>query len=213
MKKIPGVLLIVLVWASVIAMVVLAWDSALIANPWLFYLSLFGLIIFSAMFSSAETAFTILQEDWQATAESKERGDTGAKTRLQSWLDEIADPSWFVRWRHRLVSDNLQAAKFKTLLPFLLVINNLINLVGMFLIGRGLSVSPAAERFSLVISAVVVVIFGEVVAKFFAFRLPAATASWTVLIIALLKPLLGWYTSRLIVPVEGVLGVLLKKNK
>jgi CBS domain containing-hemolysin-like protein len=213
MKKILGVLLIVLVWASIIVLVALEWNFALIANPWLFYLSLFGLIIFSAVFSSAETAFTILQEDWQATTVRKDAGDTGAKTRLQSWLDEIDEPSWFVRWRHRLVSDNLQGAKFKTLLPFLLVMNNLINLGGMFLIGRGLSVSPAAERLSLVISAVVVVIFGEVVAKFFAFRLPAATASWTVLIIALLKPLLGWYTSRLIVPVEGVLGVLLKKKK
>lgn len=213
MKKILNVLLIVLVWASIIALVVLTWDSALIANSWLFYFSLFGLIIFSAMFSSAETAFTILQEDWQATAERKGQGDTSAKTRLQSWLEETVAPSWFVKWRHRLVSDNLQAAKFKTLLPFLLVMNNLINLGGMFLIGRGLSVSPAAERLSLVISAVVVVIFGEVVAKFFAFRLPAATASWTVLIIALLKPFLGWYTSRLIVPVEWVLGILLKKKK
>ena len=90
--------------------------------------------------------------------------------------------------------------------------NNLINLGGMYFIGRGLAVGPPSEKLSLVISAVVVVIFGEVVAKFFAFRLPAATASWTILMIAGLKPFLGWYTSRLIAPVEGLLGLLLKKK-
>ncbi len=209
MRKTLHVLVTLIVWASIVFLVIWVWDSALIEKPSLFYPTLFGLIVFSAAFSSAETAFTILQEDWQKVAESRELG-VGQVTKLQTWLAKYNPPSKFVKLRHRLVAKNLEGPNFATLLPFLLVMNNLINLGGMYLVGRGLSVGAVSERLSLVISAVIVVIFGEVVAKFFAFRLPAATASWTVLIISLLKPLLGWYTDHLIRPIEGLLKFLFK---
>src|SRR5260370_40845447 len=107
MKKTFNVLIIAGVWASIVVLVYLVWDSALIAKPKLFYPALIGLIVFSAAFSSAETAFTILQEDWQAVAEHRRRSGATHDTKLQTWLDYYAAPAWVVRARHRLSSTNI----------------------------------------------------------------------------------------------------------
>jgi len=211
MKKIASGLLTALVWASVVAGVFWVWDWKLIAAPYVFYPALIGLIIFSAVFSAAETAFTILQEDLQSVKENRKKTGLEQPSKLEAWFNAQNTAARHVTYRYRLMRNNIEGEGFLTLLPFLLVMNNLINLSGMYLIGRGLIGGPAAERLSFVISAVIVVIFGEVAAKFVAFKLSAATASWTILIIAHIKPIASWYTSRLVSPIEAILEYLLNR--
>jgi hypothetical protein len=129
------------------------------------------------------------------------------KTKIQVRRGKQKTPSKFFNFRYRIIDKNIGEAGFQTLLPFLLVMTNLINLGGMYLIGRALTSDPSSAKLSLVISGVIVVVFGEVAAKFVAYSLPVWTASSTVILIAPLKWLIGWYTSCLIAPIDLVLWI------
>jgi len=204
--KSPKALLIVLVWISIIGLAVFVWNNALIARPWLFYFALIGLLLLSAAFSSAETAFTILQEDVTKVLEDRASGrDPDATTKVQERRGKKGKPSKFFNSRYNLVDNNIGESEFQTLLSFLLVVANLTNLGGMSLIGKSLKSGDSSNAFSLVISSVIVVIVGEIFAKFVARRLPVRTASATVVLIAPLKWLMGWYTNCLMVPFKWLL--------
>lgn len=195
------------VWISIVVLVFYVWQWELIDHPLTFWTALAGLLIFSAAFASAETAFTTLQSnDLEVSKKRAEQPNVEAKTDLQKWYDGETKPSKFFKWRYHQIEKNVSEGGFATLLPFLLVMNSLANLGGMYLIGKGLKSGDISNRFSLVISAVIVVIIGEVAAKYFAWRFSAKTASLTVSIIALLKPLVGWYTSGLVIPIEAAIS-------
>lgn len=203
-----GSLLTLAVWLSVIALLGLVFDSALIETPWMFWLSLLGLLSLSSLFSSAETAFTILQEEERLTTENRVKSrdpdkDEIVETQLVKWYKN-GKSTGLRRFVYRTASRNASLSGFATLLPFLLVMNNVTNLAGMFVIGRALVDNPASDGFSLVISSVIVVLVGEVAAKFVARTFAVQTAVCTSVPIAVLKPLLSWYTSRLVIPVELV---------
>jgi CBS domain containing-hemolysin-like protein len=87
----------------------------------------------------------------------------------------------------------------------LLVMNNVVNLGGMYAVGKSLKAGARSASFSFVISAVIVVLIGEVVAKCVGFGFSASTASWTVRIVSPFKMLLGGYTSRLVSPIQLIL--------
>jgi hypothetical protein len=195
-----------IVWTSIVAIVFHVWQWNLIEHPLTFWGALTGLLIFSAAFASAETAFTKLQSnDMEVSKKRKEQPDVEAKTDLQMWYEGETNPSKFFGWRYRQIEKNVSEGGFATLLPFLLVMNSVANLGGMYMIGKGLKSGDISNRFSLVISAVIVVIIGEVAAKYFAWRFSAKTAALTVIIIAPLKPLVSWYTSGLVIPVEAAI--------
>jgi CBS domain containing-hemolysin-like protein len=205
-KKLGRVALGVLVWGSVVGLLVLVWNNALIASPSLFFSAFIGLLTLSAVFSSAETAFTVLQEDVTKVLEDRASGrDPDAETKIHVRRGKKEKPSRFFDLRYNLIDNNIGEAEFQTLLSFLLVVANLTNLGGMSLITKSLTSGARSDAFSLVISSVIVVIVGEIFAKFVARRLPVRTASATVVLITPLKWLIGWYTSRLIVPFKWLL--------
>src|SRR6267154_4672808 len=189
-------------WVITIGLVIGVWDTSLIVTPVIFWSALSGLLFFSAVFASAETAFTMLQTNDEEVTKSKKGGSPDAKTALEIWFKKHATPSRCVQKRYDLTQRNIEKLAFETLLPFLLVVNNLVNLGGMYLIGKSLTAGERSANFSLVISAVIVVIVAEVIAKFLAYRFSAPTASWTVLVVGPLKPVLSWYTSGLVFPIE-----------
>jgi CBS domain containing-hemolysin-like protein len=207
MPRVINILLTVTVWASIFVLVVATFDAALIDSPLAFWFSLVALLLLSSLFSSAETAFTILQEEERLTAETRAKSqpeDAAVETQLVHWFNG-GESTRFRRFAYRTVSENASLSGFATLLPFLLVVNNVTNLSGMFLIGMALVSGPASGRLSLVISSVVVVLVGEVTAKFLGRTFVVQTAVCTSVPIAVLKPLLSWYTSRLVTPVELIL--------
>jgi hypothetical protein len=180
------------VWISIVVLVWWVWQTRLIVSPFLFWCALIGLLILSAAFSSAETAFTILQEDVTKVLEDRTSGrDPNATTKVQVRRGKKGKPSKFFNSRYNLIDKNIGETEFQTLLSFLLVVANLTNLGGMSLIGKSLTSGDRSNAFSLVISSVVVVIVGEIFAKFVARRLPVRTASATVVLITPLKWLMG----------------------
>jgi hypothetical protein len=217
-KKILDRLLTVGVWVSIGCLVYVVWDISLIVTPLLFWFSLVGLLFFSFVFSSAETAFSMLEGNARSVAmEGKPGYSGGGKTLIQLWFDaqtrKQKKPSKFFEKRYFLIKQNVGEA-FGELLTFLVVVNNVANLGGMYFIGRALITGDhRADRFSLVISSVIVVIVGEVTAKALANSFSVQIASCTVLFVWLLKPWLNWYTSRLAKPIDSVVDFIKKKTE
>ena len=174
-------------WAALLLLCFNLFDIAYFedsAGPWVYLVLLLVYSVFSAFFSSSETAFTLAQNDYE-NIEIFEKKINAAKlsNNVERKLLKILDDD----------------EGFKRFLSLVLVCNNVVNLVGMALLAK--IISSDGDSFNTLISTLAVLVFGEILAKSYATAKPYKVLGLVTWIIYYLWKYLGLPLHAMVSPI------------